>query len=387
MTIYDTPEPDLEDRRTLDEIHALREELSSHLRVPRRWTGALRRTTQARAIRGSNSIEGYEVSEQDAIAAVDNEEPLGADERTWAEITGYRRALTYVLTAAPDPHFRIDTQLVRSLHFMLLEHDLAKGPGRYRPGSIYVTDDSDGSQVYEGPDADAVSGLLGTMAGRLEAERDVEPMIRGAMAHLNLVMIHPFRDGNGRMARVLQTAALAQDTVLEPTFSSIEEWLGHNTTDYYRVLAATGQGSWNPQNDAHPWVKFALRAHHMQAQTLRRRFAEADVLWRRIDDLIAEHRLPERVGDALFDALQGGRVQRPSYVRRAEIEDRTGTRDLVRLTELGLLTAVGKTRARHYLTGPVLAEVSAQVRSGRQPLVDPYPWMRGWLRAEADRPR
>lgn len=225
------------------------------------------------------------------------------------------------------------------------------------------------------------------MAGRLEAERDVEPMIRGAMAHLNLVMIHPFRGGNGRMARVLQTAALAQDTVLEPTFSSIEEWLGHNTTDYYRVLAATGQGSWNPQNDAHPWVKFALRAHHMQAQTLRRRFAEADVLWRRIDDLIAEHRLPERVGDALFDALQGGRVQRPSYVRRTDIEDRTGTRDLVCLTELGLLTAVGKTRARHYRAGPVLAEASAQVRSGQEPLVDPNPWMRDWLRAEAHRPR
>ncbi|WP_226347221.1 Fic family protein [Agilicoccus flavus] len=385
MTIYETPEPDPEDRHALDEIHELREELSSNLRVPRRWTGALRRTTQARAIRGSNTIEGYDVSEQDAIAAVDDEEPLGADERTWAEITGYRRALTYVLTAAPEPHFRIDSQLVRSLHFMLLEHDLSKGPGRYRPGSVYVHDESDGSQVYEGPDADAVPGLMKAMAGRLESERDVDPMIRGAMAHLNLVMIHPFRDGNGRMARVLQTAALGQDTVLEPTFSSIEEWLGQNTTDYYRVLAATGQGAWNPQNDAHPWVKFVLRAHHMQAQTLRRRFAEADVLWRQIDDLVAEHRLPDRVGDALFDALQGGRVQRPSYVRRAEVEDRTGTRDLVRLTELGLLEAVGKTRARHYLAGPVLRGVAAEVRSGRQPLADPYPWLQGWLRGEVDR--
>lgn len=387
MTIYDTPEQDLEDRHALDEIHALREELSSQLRVPRRWTEALRRTTQARATRGSNSIEGYDVSEQDSIAAVDDEEPLGADERTWAQITGYRRALTYVLTAAPEPHFRIDTQLVRSLHFMLLEHDLSKGPGRYRSGSIYVHDEGDGSQVYEGPDADAVPGLMEAMAGRLESDRDVDPMIRGAMAHLNLVMIHPFRDGNGRMARVLQTAALAQDTVLEPTFAGIEEWLGHNTTDYYRVLAAMGQGAWSPQNDAHPWVKFALRAHHMQAQTLRRRFAEADVLWRRIDDLVAEHRLPDRVVDALFDALQGGRVQRPSYVRRAEVEDRTGTRDLLRLTELGLLEAVGKTRARHYLAGPVLRGVAAEVRSGRQPLVDPYPWLHGWLRDEVDRVR
>lgn len=63
------------------------------------------------------------------------------------------------------------------------------------------------------------------------------------MAHLNLVMIHPFRDGNGRMARALQTLVLALDEVLEPTFSSIEEWLGSNTADYYLVLAATGRGA------------------------------------------------------------------------------------------------------------------------------------------------
>lgn len=295
----------------------------------------MRRTTQAKAIRGSNSIEGYAVTEQDAIAAVDDEEPVTADDRTWAEITGYRRALTYVLTVAPVPLFRIDAQVVRSLHFMLLEHDLSKGPGHYRPGSIYVHDERDGTQVYEGPDPDLVPALMDAMVDRLAAERDLDPMVRGAVAHLNLVMIRPFRDGNGRMARVVQTAALAQDTVLEPTFSSIEEWLGHNTMDYYRILAVTGRGGWNPQNDARPWVKFVLRAHHMQAQTLRRRFAEAGVLWRRIDDLVAEHRLPERVGDVLFDATQGVRVQRPAYVRRAEIEERTGSRDLARLTSLG----------------------------------------------------
>ena len=78
------------------------------------------------------------------------------------------------------------------------------------------------------------------------------------MAHLNLVMIHPFRDGNGRMARALQTMVLAQDQVVEPTFSSIEEWLGNNTQDYYDVLAATGRGAWHPANDATLWVKFNL---------------------------------------------------------------------------------------------------------------------------------
>jgi Fic family protein len=52
------------------------------------------------------------------------------------------------------------------------------------------------------------------------------------MAHLNLVMIHPFRDGNGRMARALATLVLTRSDIGEPEFCSIEEWLGANTEDY-----------------------------------------------------------------------------------------------------------------------------------------------------------
>jgi Fic family protein len=77
------------------------------------------------------------------------------------------------------------------------------------------------------------------------------------------------------MARALQTLVISRQGLAEPAFSSIEEWLGSNTTDYYRVLAFTGAGRWQPERDATTWVEFNLRAHHMQAQTLRRRFHEA----------------------------------------------------------------------------------------------------------------
>lgn len=100
------------------------------------------------------------------------------------------------------------------------------------------------------------------MSPFLRQRRDAtdEPVVQ-AMAHLNLVMIHPFRDGNGRMARALQTLVLATKGIAEPEFASIEEWLGANTDDYYRVLAATGRGEWAPGGDAHLRVKLTLRAH------------------------------------------------------------------------------------------------------------------------------
>ncbi len=341
LPIYAAPTRDLEDLQVVTEINEFRTSLADVLRAPRRWDGVLRRTASARAIQGSNTIEGYSVTDEDAVAAVDDEPPLDADEATWAEILGYRRVLTYVLNVATVDDFVPDETVLKSLHFMLLEHDLKKWPGRYRSSGIYVRDDRTDSNVYEGPDHELVPELMRALSRSLVEHLDDDPLIRAAMAHLNLVMIHPFRDGNGRMARALQTMVLAQDQIIEPTFSSIEEWLGHNTLEYYDVLAAVGRGSWNPDNDASLWVKFNLRAHHMQAQTVRRRFAEAEAQWTQIDDLLRRHKLPERVGTALFEALLGLRLTRPSYVKLTELDERTATRDLVGAADRGLLEARG----------------------------------------------
>ncbi|BBH17767.1 hypothetical protein Back2_20540 [Nocardioides baekrokdamisoli] len=378
--LYSTPDPDLEDQQVIGEIHAVRASLADYLRAPKRWNGVLRRTSTARAIQGSNTIEGYTISEEDAVAAVDDEPPLSADEATWLEILAYRRVLTYVLNVATEPGFVIDDVVLRSMHFMLLDHELSKAPGRYRTKEIFVRDDKREVNVYAGPDGDLVPDLMQALSASLSTPTADDPLVRGAMAHLNLVMIHPFRDGNGRMARALQTMVLAQDHVVEPTFSSIEEWLGSNTQDYYDVLAATGQGSWNPENDATLWVKFNLRAHHMQAQTMRRRFDEADIQWRRIDDLLSEHRLNERLGAALFDAMLGLRVTRPSYLKLTDLDERTGTRDLVNAANLGLLEARGERRGRHYVAGDTLRQIQTELRAGREPVSDPYPTLTGEIR-------
>ena len=194
----------------------------------------------AAAIRGSNSIEGYHVDVDDAAAAVDDEEPLSADQKTFAEIRGYRQALGYVLAMAADPHFALDASAIRSMHYMMLSHDLSKSPGRYRTGPIYVHDDATDTQVYEGPDADR-SPDSWTSLSILTSTR-VDALVRAAMAHLNLVMIHPFRDGNGRMARALQTLVRREAGTRRADVLQHRGVAGRNTDDYYRVLALTGRG-------------------------------------------------------------------------------------------------------------------------------------------------
>lgn len=382
--LYAFPDLDLEDSVVLEEIAAMRAELAEHLRVPRRWTGRLRRTALARAIRGSNSIEGYHVELDDADAALDGEEPLSADQRTFAEIRGYRQALGYVLAMATDEHFRLDASALRSMHFMMLSHDLSKSPGKYRERDIYVHDERSEQIVYTGPDAAMVADLIEELIADLADHSQEEPTVQGAMAHLNLVMIHPFRDGNGRMARALQTLVLATKGIAEPEFASIEEWLGANTDDYYRVLAATGRGAWAPDGDAHLWVTFNLRAHHLQAQTVRRRWHNAQQSYVLLDDVATAHGLPERVVDPLYTALLGFRLRRPTYVEQAGIDARTASRDFKALSDLGLLRPIGETKGRYYVGGPALEPIRAQI-GRRAPLNDPYPWLPAKLAEAAGR--
>lgn len=338
------------EKEVIGKIEDARKALKYNLATPRRWRGLLRRNTLARAIRGSNSIEGYNVTAEDAIAAVEGEEPLSADREVWRAVTGYRSAMTFVLQLTKDPNFMYNEGFIRSLHFMMVEHDLSKNPGNWRPGTIYVRDEIKNEIVYEGPDVEMVPGLVAELIEYLNDDGDCpHALVKGAMAHLNLVMIHPFSDGNGRMARCLQTLVLGREGILEPEFSSIEEYLGRNTQDYYNVLATTGEGSWHPRNSTKAWIRFNLTAHFRQASTLIMRTRLMDNLWQELELVLKRQGLPERLLYAVADAAIGYRVRNASYRNMAELNDILASRDLKAAVDAGLLVPDGERRGRVYL--------------------------------------
>jgi Fic family protein len=247
---------------------------------------------------------------------------------------------------------------------MMLSYDLTKSPGRWRLGTIYVKREATGEIVYEGPEADQVPTLMAELVQGLR-ESGPETLVRGAMAHLNLVMIHPFRDGNGRMARCLQTLVLARDGYLAPEFSSIEEYLGRNTDAYYDVLGAVGGGRWQPGLDARPWLRFCLTAHFHQAQTLLRRVREAEDRWEAVEALAVAKGAPERSIPALFNASMGFRIRNATYRVHSEVSDLVASRDLRALVERGLLEPKGERRGRFYVRSTALVEIDLRVRATR----------------------
>lgn len=378
--LFEPPRLDAREVEVIGEIDELRQSLRSRLYEPRRWTGSLRRVQFARAVQGSNSIEGYEADLDDAMAIEMGEEALDASEETALAIKGYRDAMTYVLQLAEEPRFHFGEQLVKSLHFMMTNYDLKNRPGRWRPGSIYVRNDETGEIVYEGADVDTVDGLMHELVCRLEGDEDTPIVVKAAMAHLNLVLIHPFRDGNGRMARCLQTLVLAREGIVSPVFSSIEEYLGQTTRSYYDVLAEVGAGSWQPSNDSRPWIRYTLTAHLRQARTVLQRTKEIEAIYIELDRLINRNGLPERTIEALFDAATGMRVRRAVYraILQSQSDDPvsepTATRDLQALSNHGLLIPHGERRGRYYTAGKEITDIRQRVTGRRNPRDDSDPF-------------
>jgi hypothetical protein len=136
--IFQEPEPTEQELGVIQGIQELRNKLRLQLHQPRRWVGNLRRLSFARAIQGSNSIEGFVASLDDVAAVEAGEEPLDADIGTKLALRGYREAMTYVLQLAGEERFEYSEQLLKSLHFMMTSYDLALRPGLWRAGSIYV---------------------------------------------------------------------------------------------------------------------------------------------------------------------------------------------------------------------------------------------------------
>jgi len=357
------------------EVHRRIDELRTTLTYAvssRRWSGLLSRVLGAKAIRGSNTIEGYDVTVEDALAAVDGEEPLEASDETWAAVVGYRNAMTYVLQLSDDKHFGYSTDLIRSLHYTMASYDLGRHPGRWRPGPIFVQSEGTGERVYEGPDIELVPGLMDELARQLNDQDACPVMVRAAMAHLNLAMIHPFSHGNGRMARCLQSLVLAREGIMAPVFSSIEEYLGRNREAYYGVLADVGGGAWHPEHDATTWVRFCLTAHYRQAVTLLRRSRELQRIWDALEELVDHFRLPDRVVHALADTTQGFRITNSRYRTAAEITQNLASRDLAHLCALGLLDPHGERRGRFYTASAVTTEIRQRTREARSPIPDPF---------------
>lgn len=346
--LFNTPVSDDALDERLGRLDQLRDRLALHVRGADRLAVRLRREWRAAAAQSSIRIEGFEVSDDEARAAVDDQLPADGDAAR-AALTAYLHAMDHVTVLARDPRFRWNERVVQDLHFDLAAFDRDADPGIYRTEGIAVTAPEGGPPAYVGPDAGDVPGLMEELVTWLaDGDRDAHVSVRAAMAHLHLVSIHPFRDGNGRISRVLQSLVLALGGPLAGEFVSIEEYLGRHTDTYYATLREVQGGSYRPERDAMPWLRLCIAAQIEQIERRLNDIADASRRWSALEALVDQRRWPERFASALQAAMLGY-VDRGRYAGDVGVSTATASNDFRRAVDAGLLTPVGQGRNTHYV--------------------------------------
>ena len=193
-------------REILTEIDKLQEEINSFRPLPAGTLRQLKEYYRVGLTYTSNAIEGNSLTETETKVVLEDGITIGGKPiKDYYEALGHSEAYDYIYKIAKDKV--ITDGDIKKLHKLFYYRiDEAKA-GKYRKGKVFIS----GSR-YPLPGPEKVAELMKEFMGRLnELEKKSHPVEYSAIAHKDLVFIHPFIDGNGRVARLLMNLILLQN--------------------------------------------------------------------------------------------------------------------------------------------------------------------------------
>jgi Fic family protein len=262
---------------------------------------ALREMALIQSVESSNRIEGITV-------AADRLRPLvlgsaRPKDRSEQEITGYRRALHLIHTKAA--HLPITPDLLRRLHQLCQEG--SSDAGQFKKVDNEVIELQPGAApvirfkcVSAKQTAAAVDELCLVYRHAIDQDH-IPPLIASGALILDFLCIHPFRDGNGRVSRLLTLLALYQHGYEVGRYISLERLVEEAKEDYYHVLRESSQRWHEGKHDLLPWlnhflaiirrayVEFEQRAGQVKAP----RGAKAELVLTAIRQQVGDFRLTD----------------------------------------------------------------------------------------------
>ena len=203
---------------------------------------------------------------------------------------------------------------------------------------------------FQAPAAERIEGEMERFLGWFNGPSGVDPVLKAGVAHFRFVTIHPFDDGNGRIARAIADMALSRADGTKERFYSMSAAIEAERKEYYRRLESAQLGPL----DITDWLAWFLgclgRSIESAGNTLGSVLAKAE-FWQRI----APHPVHERQRKVLNRMLDGfeGRLTTSKYARIAKCSADTALRDIQDLLEWGVLAKnPGGGRSTSYMLAP-----------------------------------
>lgn len=208
----------------------------------------------------SNRIEGiYTSDEQLRKLVLDKTKPRSRDER---EIAGYRDVLNTI--HENYPHIPVNSAYILQLHRDLYKFEQKGLGGSYKNvDNVIEEEDETGSKrvrfqtVPAWETKESVEKLCGAF-GTIMNEEQADLLLIIPMFVVDFLCIHPFRDGNGRMSRLLTLLLLYKAGYYVGRYISMEKLIEQSKDAYYAALAKSSQGWHENQNDYGPFVEYML---------------------------------------------------------------------------------------------------------------------------------
>lgn len=221
---------------------------------------ALRVRARIESVTASNAIEGVVVDDARIPTLVSGRADRFRN-RSEAEFAGYTTALDYLNQLDRE---ELSVGLVLHLHRLLFAHADAQGGSFKSDDNLVVDRQPDGSRAvrFEPVSARETPFFTDELVARTSAALSGgthHPLIVTAAFVLDLLCIHPFADGNGRVARLLTTHLLGQSGYGVSRYVSMEQLIYDTKDDYYASLGASTAGWFDDgHHDVWPWARYLL---------------------------------------------------------------------------------------------------------------------------------
>jgi Fic family protein len=189
---------------------------------------------------------------------------------------------------------------------------------------------------YEAPAADRLEAEMGKFLAWFDGKEQEDPLVKAAIAHLWFVTIHPFEDGNGRIARAIAEMCLARSDRSSQRFYSMSSQILEEREGYYEVLEKIQTGSL----DITKWLMWFLgcldRAIE-QSNQITSSALEKELFWKTLKQKkVSLHSRQTKVLNKLFGGFEG-KLTRDKWMKITKASSRTALRDIEALIAVGVI--------------------------------------------------
>lgn len=203
----------------------------------------------------SSQIEGTQSSFSDLLLYEMHEAP-GVPIDDVREVSNYAAALNHGLARVREG-FPVSLRLLREIHSILLSgtRGYNKQPGEFRTSQVWLGGSSPATAEFVPPAPNQLPAGLDALERFLHDDPVATPLlVKAALAHVQFETLHPFKDGNGRLGRLLITLLLCAEGVLEEPLLYLSLYFKQYRQTYYdRLQAVRTEGDWES------WLAFFLR--------------------------------------------------------------------------------------------------------------------------------